>query len=723
MKKLMVILITGLLYMSCTDSMEVSGDADRNNTEDVSVRLVITIPASTTYARTRGTFATTDHESKISEIQVLVFEEGKYKYRVPGISINNTSSAASFKALLKSSSSPLKLLILANATDAVIANEPSVDDSEDLVKKNINLRFNNITSDFPMYGEYELPGGLEATVINNITGIKMLRSIARVDVKATEVANFKLSGVKAYRANDHLQIIPDETGVVRVMLPSVPAGSSGNVNSILYPVPAENLNEFSAQLYLPEADSPTPDNRVSQATCIVVEGYYEGSDQPGYYRMDFDPDNVENAFGQVLRNHKYIFNIKKVSGPGWGSPDEAANNRSAHIVAEVQAWDDYTIDMNFDGEHHFGVSTREIVLKNKAGSAGIINVSTDLPDYTLQWADAAGTPTGTGSQSLANEYFTVTKAQNGSQLVITALQSNSTNDTSRIQNFVITAHRWRILVNIQQKYDVAAYQTIHLLTFNAGLGYLGTNIIGSGSAEARATGLRGILNNQNNFGPTGTVECGGYNLIGVNANYNNLTDALFASFDVVYVHYMGNLLFGTSDAQKAHNWVKSKKNRVLIVSYDALDVSQNLLKEILGGNNGISFLTSNTGPYPLATPENGNSYFTTTGPFTSAPYTPINTDFSLRNYDAYHSEIQLNTEASKGITPILMGPAGGIVLGIDYSRRIVYWGDTDIGSSASSSTSTTDNRINNNSGTINNNASKLIANVFAWIAETVLYGE
>lgn len=421
--------------------------------------------------------------------------------------------------------------------------------------------------------------------------------------------------------------------------------------------------------------------------------------------------------------HSYIVNIKKVSGPGWGSPDEAVNNRSAHIVAEIQAWDDYTIDMNFDGEHHFGVSTREIVLKNKAGSAGIINVSTDLPDYTLQWADAAGTPTGTGSQSLANEYFTVTKAQNGSQLVITALQSNSTNDTSRIQNFVITAHRWRILVNIQQKYDVAAYQTIHLLTFNAGLGYLGTNIIGSGSAEARATGLRGILNNQNNFGPTGTVECGGYNLIGVNANYNNLTDALFASFDVVYVHYMGNLLFGTSDAQKAHNWVKSKKNRVLIVSYDALDVSQNLLKEILGGNNGISFLTSNTGPYPLATPENGNSYFSTTGPFTSAPYTPINTDFSLRNYDAYHGEIQLNTEASKGITPILMGPAGGIVLGIDYSRRIVYWGDTDIGSSASSSTSTTDNRINNNSGTINNNASKLIANVFAWIAETVLYGE
>lgn len=134
------------------------GDADRNNTEDVSVRLVITIPASTTYARTRGTFATTDHESKISEIQVLVFEEGKYKYRVPGISINNTSSAASFKALLKSSSSPLKLLILANATNAVIANEPSVDDSRRFGEKEHQSPVHNITSVSKVW-EYELPGG------------------------------------------------------------------------------------------------------------------------------------------------------------------------------------------------------------------------------------------------------------------------------------------------------------------------------------------------------------------------------------------------------------------------------------------------------------------------------------------------------------------------------------------------------------------------------------
>lgn len=209
----------------------------------------------------------------------------------------------------------------------------------------------------------------------------------------------------------------------------------------------------------------------------------------------------------------------------------------------------------------------------------------------------------------------------------------------------------------------------------------------------------------------------------MSASNNNLTDALFAAFDVVYVHYMSNSLFGISDAQKAHNWVKAKKNRVLIVSYDASDVSQNLLKEILGGNSGISFIRSNTGAFPLANPVDSNRYFTSTGPFTSGSYTPVSTGFSLRNYDSFHGEILLNTDASKGITPILMGSSGGIVLGIDYSRRIVYWGDTDIGNSGTGTGGTTNNRINNDDGTINNDASKLIANVFAWIAETVLYGE
>ena len=73
-----------------------------------------------------------------------------------------------------------------------------------------------------------------------------------------------------------------------------------------------------------------------------------------------------------------------------------------------------------------------------------------------------------------------------------------------------------------------------------------------------------------------------------------------------------------------------------------------------------------------------NHYFTTDGPFTKNA--PVTSNFALRNYDIYHGEIQVNTSASEGITPILMGPGGGIVLGIDYSSRIVFRCDTDIDS-------------------------------------------
>ena len=115
--------------------------------------------------------------------------------------------------------------------------------------------------------------------------------------------------------------------------------------------------------------------------------------------------------------------------------------------------------------------------------------------------------------------------------------------------------------------------------------------------------------------------------------------SLFAAFDVVYVHYMSNGYFGNEDAKKVHNWLNAKKNRVLIASYDAADVSKYLIDEFLGGNSNIKFLTVNNGEFTVAPSSADNSFFTSTGPFTSGSYTPVSSSFSFRNYDAYHGEI------------------------------------------------------------------------------------
>lgn len=65
-----------------------------------------------------------DRETEIDEIQLLVFEEGGYKYRVPGISITNSGTTTSFSARLLATDKTLDLYIVANATAAVLANEP-----------------------------------------------------------------------------------------------------------------------------------------------------------------------------------------------------------------------------------------------------------------------------------------------------------------------------------------------------------------------------------------------------------------------------------------------------------------------------------------------------------------------------------------------------------------------------------------------------------------------
>ena len=101
----------------------------------------------------------------ISEVQVLVFEDQKYRYRVPGISISSNMAQTTFTVLLKSTSLPVELLILANTDETVVSNEPSLDDSKEVVKKKINREFDNLVSNFPMYGEYKFPAGLSSTEI------------------------------------------------------------------------------------------------------------------------------------------------------------------------------------------------------------------------------------------------------------------------------------------------------------------------------------------------------------------------------------------------------------------------------------------------------------------------------------------------------------------------------------------------------------------------------
>ncbi len=603
----------------------------------------------------------------------------------------------------------LDLYIVANATAAVLANEPQVGDTENEVRTKLQLGFplgGNFTT-LPMSGHYRLVSGLDANYRQEISGVSMLRAVARVDVLVGGITNFELTSIQAYRVNSRIQLIANQDLPV-VTAPSIPVNSRMEVNT---PVSAVSGNQAVSGLYLSESVSPAESERVNGATCVVVGGKYAGSGEVTYYRIDFDPDDTQGSFGQILRNHRYVFTIRSVAGPGWPSADEAASNRSAQINLDIQSWDESTTDMYFDTDHHFGVSTREVVLGSKQNAALTVQVDTDLSDYTFQWSDEQGNVSGTAAQSLTGSYFKVEKTNNGRHIVVTALQSNNSDSDERKAYFVINASRWRILMTIRQQIVDISGRTINMVSFRSYLGHLGENLLLPNiSPESRGAGLQGILNNPANFGTGGTVTCGGFNLLLTNVSASSINDAALALADVIYFNYVSNGDLRI-DLSPVGRWLKASAKRVLILSFDSQGVNTPIMQEFLGSTPDLMQTSPKSGSYPLAG-KSASDFFTDMGPFTVTPYTPVDANFKFQNYDVTHGEI--GPGSAEGITPLLNGPGGGIVLGVDMSRRIIYIGDIDIFSANNSNSG-----INNSKGTINSNASKLIANLFAWVVGVV----
>ena len=590
-----------------------------------------------------------------------------------------------------------------------MANENQVGDTENEVRTKLQLGFplgGNFTT-LPMSGHYRLVSGLDANYRQEISGVSMLRAVARVDVLVGGITNFELTSIQAYRVNSRIQLIANQDLPV-VTAPSIPVNSRMEVNT---PVSAVSGNQAVSGLYLSESVSPAESERVNGATCVVVGGKYAGSGEVTYYRIDFDPDDTQGSFGQILRNHRYVFTIRSVAGPGWPSADEAASNRSAQINLDIQSWDESTTDMYFDTDHHFGVSTREVVLGSKQNAALTVQVDTDLSDYTFQWSDEQGNVSGTAAQSLTGSYFKVEKTNNGRHIVVTALQSNYSDSDERKAYFLINASCWRILMTIRQQIVDISGRTINMVSFRSYLGHLGENLLLPNiSPESRGAGLQGILNNPANFGTGGTVTCGGFNLLLTNVSASSINDAALALADVIYFNYVSNGDLRI-DLSPVGRWLKASAKRVLILSFDSQGVNTPIMQEFLGSTPDLMQTSPKSGSYPLAG-KSASDFFTDMGPFTVTPYTPVDANFKFQNYDVTHGEI--GPGSAEGITPLLNGPGGGIVLGVDMSRRIIYIGDIDIFSANNSNSG-----INNSKGTINSNASKLIANLFAWVVGVV----
>lgn len=451
--QLALFVIVILLYSCTEDSISNKNESRSENYFQFGV-----ITANATPPKVQLKSGQVNAESTINQIQILVFENDIFQYRVAGTGIvNSGNNSATFKARLLSSNQPTTIYIIANADAIVEANAPIVGESVTSIKAKLikNISTNILNGDLTMWASYTFPTGLSATTENNISNIMMLRSVARIDVIASAVSNFELVSIQAFRVSNNTQVIPNNpASTPSVTDPSVPSGTEQNINT----TPIFTTTESSvAQMYLPEVAAPSSADQVSKATCIVIGGRYAGSSSVTYYRLDFNPSIAGHPFGQILRNHKYEFNISYVLREGYATAQEAANNISSSMEARIVLWSDYIKYMVFDINNYLGVSNSYIRLEGTANSSLDILVQTDIPDYTLSWADRDGNPIdGSAGQSLTDEYFHVNKASGGSTISVVAAQVNPEDADDRVRFFLISGARLKLLVTIIQSPEQSA---------------------------------------------------------------------------------------------------------------------------------------------------------------------------------------------------------------------------------------------------------------------------
>lgn len=775
---LLLLLTFGLTTVSCTDETFVGEGSSKHPEDRMAVRLTISTPAAQK-PETRST----EQEEQIEEICILVLSrqsaDAKYQflYSVEGININRpNSNTTTFTAMLKSSNDPVKLILIANASQTIAEKYPEAGDTETRLKEKLVYELDNgngspkqITGYLPMYGEYSLPK-LDAAQVNADIQIRMLRSVARADVYNNDATgHFRLQSIQVFRPYDKMQLIPDNTTVNSEGGPKVDAPSLPD-QSVFYPVgfpmPQQNIaggDTSIEQIYLPEAPAPATEKQISDATCLVAGGIYDDGVHPAktvYYRIDFKPSG--HPLGQILRNHRYIFLIQKVSAAGWSTPEEAAVNASSGIVATVEPWDENTTDMYFDGEHHYGVSTRHLKLQYRMNSKGIIYIDTDLTGDLLQWVDAEGTPIdGNGlSESLSSTRFEVSLAQetdsdNNIRRVIQC-RAKQPNDTYSDYSEYVMIHinRWKIMITITQSANNSKDEIIHILS---------TNGIG-GIDYASSRPMKAILDNH--FGIGKTVQLGGivYSQIPISINETNLPYSKLAQQDILILGYDSRP--DSASARRILDWLGARKNRVLVIGTDwkapgindsygngkpelAPTTNYQLLKLLREDitpywNNGANNESiGDTGPSRSALitsfdPTADNDYFFRTGPFTESLTTGI-TNCGYWINDVIWGRMEVH---SPTITPLIRFknvvkddgsgslPSytpypegdGRMILGVDKKKRIVYMGDSQIFEIGSGNAVRTNSRIDNNTGNLTNDYSRIMANLWAWMIEEVVLG-
>lgn len=395
---------------SCVQDEILTGTNVTTENKENSVQIFMNLPElQSVNAEKVSTKAMNDEAERLidqSKLSVLVFKSNSgtetYAYKAPisgSIKYDVQNGTKAMITVKLSESKPgeyCRLLFIANQEITNIALEPGVTHKEDLLQDltytvpgKWNADTYNYTA-FPMWGESEI---ITISEPMSSQSINLYRALARIDIglnfktnngalseDAHGLSNFKLNEIKVYRTYNKGYAAPLNSSMLSYSQPFIPSDAVRNADNTPISYHTEDnqgTDKYIREIYIPEANTPSsPGN--NNMHCLVVGGYYSGSSSVSYYRLDFATGNQgtdDHAYLPVLRNHRYVFNITTVRGPGFSTPEAALQSTSTagSINYDVISWEESILKMTVHGKYYLGLDQEILTFKPQPTSVSPTN--------------------------------------------------------------------------------------------------------------------------------------------------------------------------------------------------------------------------------------------------------------------------------------------------------------------------------------------------------------
>lgn len=475
-----------LLLAGCTDEQMDSGIAQ---TKFASLKLNLSVPAQPSSASTTRAMTPQDEKTiDLDNLQILIFEDTgagevfRYKADVTG----KTGLVVTVKVNVSPDDEKYRLVVLANAT--LTGSIADGDLKTDVLKQftfgcagKWNAGGGSSSGLIPMWGECVTPFKITG---NGTVAVLLHRALARVDVgllfkdgqdgnpseEVTGLDNFKIKSVRVYRTKGKAYAASDKiVGNAPATAPLIPGDAKYNL-----PTPSDDITEadenplayelavaddkYVREIYIPESfdvaggATPTMDN----VPCLVIGGYYgkNNTTEETFYRADFAvyASGEVDTYKSILRNHRYIFNIKSVSGSGFKEPEKALKAINAKMVLDVQDWNEVPSNIYVQGNYFFGLETREVWLEAMpVGNEQTVLYTTNLAlqeNKNLEWK---WNSSGTADSNLFDVVFDL----QGKSITFKAKNTNvgtSGNSANVLTDvLVVTVENMELTIHVNQK--------------------------------------------------------------------------------------------------------------------------------------------------------------------------------------------------------------------------------------------------------------------------------